>query len=188
MARPKEFDKGEALDAAIGVFCEHGYAGTSATMLTSAMKIGRQSLYDTFVDKWQLYCAALRRYGEGETQAHITALRTGPKAIDGIYRMMGRVVRTAHTPCLGVGSISEFGDKQDELNAIRAELGMPLSAALIATIAQAQADGDAQNDADPKLLAAFLLASIAALRISARGGAGPDELESLGQLALRALR
>lgn len=188
MARPKEFDQGEALDAAIGVFCEHGYAGTSTTMLTSAMKIGRQSLYDTFVDKWQLYCAALRRYGETEIQAHIAALQGGPRAIDGIHRMMARVVQSAHTPCLGVGSVSEFGDSQQQLNAIRAELGHVLSVPLIARIAEAQRDGDVLNEADAKLLAAFLLASVSALRLSARGGADLGELQGLSQLALRALR
>ncbi len=58
MARPKEFDSDKALNTAIGVFSEHGFEGTSAGMLTDAMKIGRQSLYDTFGDKWQLYCAS----------------------------------------------------------------------------------------------------------------------------------
>jgi len=188
MARPKEFDKGEALDAAVAVFCEHGFSGTSTTMLTQAMKIGRQSLYDTFIDKWQLYCAALQRYAETETQAHVAALQRGPKAIDGIHRMMERVVQTAHQPCLGVMSISEFGDKQDEVNAIRAAAGQVLSNALLATIRQAQRDGDMADDADPRHQAAFLLASISALRLAARGGSSDAELRALGQLALRALR
>ncbi|OWJ59872.1 TetR/AcrR family transcriptional regulator, partial [Inquilinus limosus] len=48
MARPKEFDSEKALDAAIEVFREHGFDGTSTDMLVRAMGIGRQSLYDTF--------------------------------------------------------------------------------------------------------------------------------------------
>ena len=187
MARPKEFDKGEALDAAIHVFCEHGFAGTSATMLTSAMKIGRQSLYDTFEDKWELYCAALQRYAETETQAHIAALRSGPKAIDGIRKMIDRVVRNAHQPCLGVGSISEFGDKDERVNAIRAASGKQLSAALIEAIHTAQQDGDMVADAEARHMAAFLWASISALRLAARGGSREAELRALGQLAMRAL-
>jgi AcrR family transcriptional regulator len=54
MARPKEFDEEQVLDAAITVFREHGFEGTSAEMLVRALGIGRQSLYDTFGDKWQL--------------------------------------------------------------------------------------------------------------------------------------
>jgi AcrR family transcriptional regulator len=80
MARPKEFNRDEALNAAIGVFREHGFEGTSAAMLTEEMKIGRQSLYDTFCDKWQLYRASLQRYASVETQAHIAARRSAPRA------------------------------------------------------------------------------------------------------------
>ncbi|RVN58145.1 TetR family transcriptional regulator, partial [Sinorhizobium meliloti] len=36
MARIKEFDRDEALDAAIAVFREHGFEGTSTEMLLKA--------------------------------------------------------------------------------------------------------------------------------------------------------
>lgn len=61
MARTRQFDADTALDAAIDVFREHGFEGSSAQMLVAAMGIGRQSLYATFGDKWQLYCSAVRR-------------------------------------------------------------------------------------------------------------------------------
>ncbi|MGO8484962.1 TetR family transcriptional regulator, partial [Rhizobium leguminosarum] len=48
MARHKEFDRDTALHAAIGVFSEHGYEVTSTEELLTAMKISRQSMYDTF--------------------------------------------------------------------------------------------------------------------------------------------
>ena len=81
MARPKAFVEEQALDAAINVFREHGFEGTSAEMLVRALKIGRQSLYDTFGEKWQIYLASVRRYVGAETRAHVLALRSGPDAI-----------------------------------------------------------------------------------------------------------
>src|ERR1700736_1700717 len=39
MARPKEFDRETTLQKAIGVFCEHGYEGTSTDALLRAMEI-----------------------------------------------------------------------------------------------------------------------------------------------------
>src|SRR5271170_1692502 len=75
MARPREFDADAALDGAIGVFREHGFEGSSAQMLVDAMGIGRQSLYATFGDKWQLYRSAVRRYGMGECAAHFDLIR-----------------------------------------------------------------------------------------------------------------
>ena len=55
MARPKEFDRDSALQKAVDVFCDRGYDGTSTEELLRAMDISRQSLYDTFGDKRQLY-------------------------------------------------------------------------------------------------------------------------------------
>src|ERR1700751_5035771 len=99
MARLREFDVDAALDGAIGVFREHGFEGASAEMLVNAMGIGRQSLYDTFGDKWQLYRSAVRRYGMGECSAHVKALRRGVRAIDGIGAMLRRGGKTASPPC-----------------------------------------------------------------------------------------
>ena len=49
--------------------------------LTRAMQIGRQSLYDTFGDKWRLYLEALARDVAADGAAHRAALSTGPRAL-----------------------------------------------------------------------------------------------------------
>ncbi|MDM0036941.1 TetR/AcrR family transcriptional regulator [Variovorax sp. J22P271] len=188
MARPKQFDPDEALDAAVGLFREYGFAGTSADMLAEAMQIGKQSLYNTFGGKWPLYCAALERYATAETRSHIEALQRGTKALSGVECMMKRVVAEAHQPCLGVNSISEFGDDREDLTKIREAVGTPLRAVLASTIRRAQAEEDLAADLDPNHAAAFLLATVAAIRIAARAGAGEPELRAISRLALRALR
>jgi AcrR family transcriptional regulator len=187
MARPKEFDSDLALDAAIEVFRAHGFAGTSAAMLTGAMNIGRQSLYDTFGDKWRLYVAAVARYSMMEVQAHLSALRDGPTAWDGLRRLMARVVEEADRPCLGVSSICEFGEQHADLVKAREAAGRMLTSGMVAALRDAQAAGQVSAGVDPQDGAAFLNSSIAGLRIAARGGAGPEQLHALGRLALRAL-
>jgi AcrR family transcriptional regulator len=188
MARNKEFDVEAALDAAIGVFRLHGYAGTSASMLIIAMGIGRQSMYDTFGDKWQLYCAAVRRYSELECAAHFTALNRGPRAIDGIRTMIERIVIEARQPCLGVGSLSEFGNANPELVSLREGIGNRLRKAISNKIQDAQVQGDIAPQLDAGHAAGFLIANIAGIRLSARGGVGDAELRALGHLAISALR
>lgn len=187
MARPKEFNREAALEAATEVFREYGFAGSSTEMLTTAMQIGRQSLYDTFGDKWRLYGAALEQYAQAETRAHIAALQTRGKAIDGIARMLARVVAEADKACLGVGSISEFGVTDDDLARIRDAAGTPLREAMMKSIRQAQREGDVPSDIDVPHAAGFLLAQIAAIRLAARSGAGAGELRALGKFALKAL-
>ncbi|WP_395337246.1 TetR/AcrR family transcriptional regulator [Novosphingobium sp. BL-8H] len=188
MARPRTFDVDAALDAAIAVFREHGYEGTSAQMLVSAMGIGRQSLYDTFGDKWQLYQQVLRRYVLAEGQAHRAALKTGPRAVDGIAAMVARVVREADVACLGVGSIAEFGCSNRELNTINAAAERALRAGIVAQVQQAQEEGDLAGSVDPDAAATYLIASFAGIRLAARGGADSAHLEGLGAMVMRALR
>jgi AcrR family transcriptional regulator len=188
MARPREFDADAALDGAIGVFREHGFEGTSAQMLVDAMGIGRQSLYATFGDKWQLYCSAVRRYGMGECAAHFEALRSGVRAIDGIGAMLRRVVETADQPCLGTGSICEFGAARADLTDINAPLAKALRAAIVGRIRDAQREGDVAAGLDPEVIAEFLIANIAGIRVAGRGGADRTILTGLHHIALRALR
>jgi len=188
MARPREFDVDAALDGAIGVFREHGFEGASAEMLVGAMGIGRQSLYDTFGDKWRLYRAAVRRYGMGECAAHFEALRSGVRAIDGLEAMLRRVVDTAPQPCLGVGSICEFGVSRPDLAEVNAPLARTLRDAIAARVREAQRDGDVAADLDPEAASEFLIASIAGVRLAGRGGADRAALTGLAGMALRALR
>ena len=191
MARPKQFDPDEALDAAVAVFREHGYAASSAEMLTASMGIGKQSLYSTYGGKWPLYCAALRRYAERETGEHIEVLKTGRTALDGLERLLKRVVNEAHLPCLGVGSVQEFGMDSEgsaALAEIREAGGRAMQAALLARIREAQAKGELSAEVEARHAVAFVFALIATLRLAARGGASDAELRALARLSLQALK
>jgi len=188
VARPKEFVEEQALDAAIEVFREHGFEGTSAEMLVRALRIGRQSLYDTFGDKWQIYLSSVRRYVGAETRAHVLALRSGPHAIDGIRAMIDRVVADAAQSCLGVNSICEFGLTKPEVAEIRDAAGRVIRDAIVMRVREAQSEGDVASDLDPDEVAGFLSASFAGIRIAARGGANTRQLRALGRFALRALQ
>lgn len=188
MARPKAFDEGQVLDAAINLFRQHGFEGTSAEMLVRASKIGRQSLYDTFGDKWQFYLSSVRRYIAAETQAHVATIRNEPRAIDGIKAMIDRVIADAGRSCLGVNSICEFGRSRPELAEIHDAAARTINAAIVGRVREAQAEGDVTQDINPKEAAGFLSASFSGIRIAARGGADAKQLRALGRLALRALR
>jgi TetR/AcrR family transcriptional repressor of nem operon len=187
MARPKAFDRDTALTSAIGVFREHGFEGTSADMLVGAMGIGRQSLYDTFGDKWRLYCSAVERYAETETYEHRIALRTGLRGIEGLRAMMARVVASADQPCLGVSSVCEFGRSRDDLTAIHETAWRVLGPAITDRIRQAQAEGDVSPTLDPDAAAEFLSANIAGIRIAARSGSARSRLSVMADMALRSL-
>lgn len=188
MARSKQFDVDAAVEAAVEVFREHGFEGTSAQMLVDAMGIGRQSLYDTFSDKAGIYRVALRRYCEEECRAHREALVSADRAIDGIRAMLERVVAEAERGCMGVGSVVEFGCTQPELVKIRKTFGHSLDKAVREALVDARAQGDIAPDLDLEQLTTFLVSTVGTIRLAARGGASPEHVAAIANLALRALR
>lgn len=188
MARPREFDAEAALDAAVAVFREQGFAAASAAELTAAMGIGRQSLYDTFGDKAALYLAALDRYLAADLAAHLMALSTGPRAMDGLEILLARVRAGAGEACLAVGARAEFGRGRADVSGRLAAAGRRLTGAIAARIREAQAEGDVAGAVDAAEAAGFLAAAIDGIRLAARGGAGAVQLQTLAEMALRALR
>lgn len=60
--RPKTFDQVRALEAAMVQFWESGFEGSSMQNLVDRMGISRQSLYDTYGNKRELFEAALKKY------------------------------------------------------------------------------------------------------------------------------
>lgn len=64
MARQKEFDTQIVLEKAMDVFWKNGYEHTSMQNLVDAMGIHRRSIYDTFVDKHNLFILSLKLYEE----------------------------------------------------------------------------------------------------------------------------
>ena len=75
MARPREFDEGAVLDAAVLCFWKQGYEATSVRDLVAQTGITAASLYNAFGDKRALYQRALDHYVEASTADRIRAAR-----------------------------------------------------------------------------------------------------------------
>src|SRR5687768_16430305 len=79
MGRPKAFDRDDVLDRAMELFWQRGYEATSIGDLVDHLGVGRQSLYDTFGDKYALYREALDHYRDHHgVPGGLDALLAGP--------------------------------------------------------------------------------------------------------------
>ena len=63
--RPRQFDVDAAVDAAVRVFWDKGYAGTSLLDLRTAMGISSASFYGVFGSKAALFHRVVQRYTSG---------------------------------------------------------------------------------------------------------------------------
>ena len=98
MARPREFDAGDALEKAVQVFWTKGYRAASLRDLTAAMGISKSSFYETFGSKHELFLAAIRRYDEGMVGWVVGLLESEISGRRAIAEVLNTVVDMAVAP------------------------------------------------------------------------------------------
>ena len=191
MARRKEFDRDEALQKAIGVFCDKGYAAASTDELMRAMKISRQSMYDTFGDKRQLYLEAFRRYVADSIDEQIGYLEKSSSPLAGIEKMLlafaARTERDGIVGCMGVNAICEFGRSDPEVTSLGDTEGTRLTAALERALRLAKSKKEISNTLKESGAAQFLQATLSGMKVAAKAGADSPTLKSIARFALRSL-
>src|SRR5690349_9540518 len=87
LGRPRAFDKDKALDMALAVFWERGYAGTSIADLTQALGINPPSLYAAFGNKEALFHQVLDRYQSRRDELMAEAFSV-PSAREAMLRLL----------------------------------------------------------------------------------------------------
>ncbi|UUZ82043.1 TetR/AcrR family transcriptional regulator [Paenibacillus sp. P26] len=87
MGRNKEFDTTLVLHKAMEVFGEYGYDGTSLQELLAKLGIARQSLYDTYGTKRELFLSALKSYIKQKTDDVIALLEAPGSVKEAITRI-----------------------------------------------------------------------------------------------------
>ena len=95
---------------------------------------------------------------------------------------MLRQVETANQPCLGVGSICEFGVSRPDLAEVHAPLAKTLRDAIAARVRDAQRDGDVASISTLRRPPSFDR-NIAGIRLARRGGANRAALTGLADMA-----
>ncbi len=85
--RPKAFCEKQALHAAVRVFAEKGFEGTSLTDLTTAMGINKFSLYSTYGNKEELFVKAMAEFNSIQYQ-RVSEVLAVPSARQGIKEFL----------------------------------------------------------------------------------------------------
>ena len=188
VGRPREFDRDEALQAAVRVFWRRGYEGASLSELTDAMGISRPSLYGAFGDKASLFREAVALYSKGradlfqEALAQPTAreviemllraplhVNANPANPAGCFLVQGALVGSSDCDCL-----------KDELAVIREQGIIQLRDRLT----RARAEGDLPAEVDPEALAQYVACLLHGMAVQSASGVAGQELTRVVDLAL----
>jgi len=191
MARPREFDRDEVLDRALGVFWDRGYESTSIDDLVGAMGIGRASLYNTFGSKHDLFVEALDRY---ERSLDERLLR--PLAAPGSPRTILRAVLDDLAACqcgpeargcLAVKAALVTCRGDCTLQERVARITRRIDDAFLAVLHRARDAGEVRADADLPALARFLTHSMQALSVSGPTRRDERQLREIVKVTLSVL-
>lgn len=192
MARPKEFDRDQAVKRAMMVFWEKGYEATSTEDLLRAMGIGRQSMYDTFGDKHRLFLEALQRYNADRNVQMMESLRAGASPLQAIKDVLLAVARESAEErargCMGVNATTELAQMDPEVLSIIKASAVLCESALERIVREAKRRGEVGPSLDERTAGRFLLMTLQGLRVSAKGGASPDALRDVAAFAVAGLK
>ncbi|MGP8299401.1 TetR/AcrR family transcriptional regulator [Streptomyces inhibens] len=192
MARPRKFDEGRAVDAAMEAFWATGYEATSTQDLCDATGLGRSSIYNTFKSKHDLFERSLARYMERKNGELFELLEGDLPVREKIRTLLQRVIDEEFTRytdgrgCLVVNTCVEVSAHDPSVAAsLERDYGVRLEA-IRAAIESGRRDGDIAPDKDARTLAHLVIASVGGLRVSARAGADRAALEAVADAALGA--
>jgi TetR/AcrR family transcriptional repressor of nem operon len=191
MARTKAFDPTSALDRALALFWCRGYSATTLQELLEQMGISRQSLYDTYGDKHQLFLAALDRYCDVHATVPLRPLREGGplrEALGAVLRgLIAEAAQGEQRGCFLVNCAIECAPHDADV-ATRVAAGVRATEDLFATaLRHAQQTGEIVAHHSPELLARYLVTAMQGLRVQAKALPDPLVLEPVIELVLAGL-
>lgn len=193
--RKLEFDKSQALDAAMQMFWTKGYQGTSLSDLTGSMGINKPSMYATFGNKEALFIQATNHYLENYAKPKTACLREADKPLKQRLKnylmavLQGQCDEKFPRGCYLSLCIGEAGGDAipDDAQATVEEAGsFPLNN--LENFLTSDAEAIALNlNADAKDKALFLVTILNGTAALARSGFGEEDLEPVIDRALVAV-
>jgi len=121
MPRVKLFDQKEALNIAMELFWEKGYASTSLSDLTNNIGISKGSFYDTFTSKRNIFEKAFGLYRHANIELLKKALNSEPNVKKGIRKLCDLLIDQAladpkHKGCFVANTCSELGGRDEQIS------------------------------------------------------------------------
>lgn len=187
--RPRQFDRDQAVAAALELFKEHGYEGTSIAHLTEAIGVSAPSLYGVFPNKEAIFEEAVALYQRTEGAFALLALEQAETAFTAIHDLlMGAATHYTQDDRAGgcfvsLGILSCATEHRDIAGRMRARR-LAARDAIKDRLDHGKEAGELQPSTDTAALAAFYAATLQGMSVQARDGASRHDLEQIARMAL----
>jgi TetR/AcrR family transcriptional regulator, copper-responsive repressor len=182
--RPRNFDREQALKAAMLQFWQHGYEATSMNDLAHAMDLNPPSIYGAFGDKKHLFEQSINAYqnGPGCFASRALTEETNPRrAIERLLMEAAEVFTSKNHPpgCMVVLSALNCTDKSADVRDSLVKRRQQSATMIGRRIAEAHQDGALPNTMNPYALTNLVVTVFQGFSIRARDGVTRDELETV---------
>ncbi|MBR1139226.1 TetR/AcrR family transcriptional regulator [Pseudorhodoplanes sp.] len=172
MARPREFEEGVVLDAAMECFWNRGYEATSMRDLVDKTGITGASLYNAFGDKRAIYQRALDRYVEGSVAARLARCEELPP-LEAIVAFFDDIVSRSvedrsRKGCMLVNAALDVAPHDDEFQRIVAEVMTRIELFFRDCVQKGQEQGAITSTMSAEELGRHLLGVLLGVRVLAR--------------------
>lgn len=194
--RKRAFDKTEALEKAMRLFWDHGYAGTSLSDLTETLGINKPSLYAAFGNKEQLFNAALDHYVNTYGTLPIKKIRE-PADLPFRQRLenyfLAVIENNTHDTlpegCFVVKCHCEAGGNsmpKESENALH-DVSNNAENVLAEILLNEQQKGQLAASHDIEALTNFIMSQVYGMSVLARRGKSRETLQAIAQTALKTI-
>ena len=192
MARPREFDEANALQAAIECFWHRGYEATSVRDLAENMGISAPSLYNAYGDKHKLFVQALEHYLDHSTRARIKRLENSLPPKRAVQKFIEEIIERSvndreRRGCFLINSALEVAPHDKKLGRLIADRLAEIEGFFYRAIKAAQIEGAVPQNRAAKDLARLLLGVLLGIRVLARSKPERALLEGVARPALALL-
>jgi TetR/AcrR family transcriptional repressor of nem operon len=191
MARPREFDEGAVLDAAVQCFWARGYESTSVKDLMERTGLTAASLYNAYGDKRAMFRIALDHYIESSIGVRIRRCEALPPR-GAIRSFFDDILRRSISDrerkgCMVVNSALELAPHDPEFREVIASALKRIESFFLACVEKGQADGTIASSRPAAGLAKHLLGVLMGVRVLARARPERSLLEGAISTALASL-
>ncbi|RED53930.1 TetR/AcrR family transcriptional regulator [Aestuariispira insulae] len=191
--RPRKTDPEEALEAAMTLFWEKGFDGTSMSDLTEATGMAKPGLYANFGDKEALYAKALDHYFNALGKPLLDDFCNHPgdyrAAIRSILETVADAVTGGDYPCgcFVANSLVENSHLPESLGNLGKDLDGRRRDAFHQRLSLAKTKGELSQDAEIDSLADYFSGQVLALAVMGRAGTDRAVLQNFVNTALSVL-